>query len=280
MSPPYRPADADTPASRCLRCGYDLRGLTESRNCPECGLALSISRSPDQWLRLSNPQWTARLLSGTHILILAQLVALAALLIITVVTDNFLRWSVNDPQVRAVCIFAAGVYYLLFHAGMLMHTATEGRAVDPMRPLRWAMRAGAAMGLLGSAVALFDSINSISVDPAALDRLHLSGFLLRAILVLNTLLAWSFYRRLALRLPSHALAVATSALLAALLVWAAALALDIWTWGIITVWAFWLYLPVSLVLLLLFARALAAASHSAQIAWAVAQADEPKPSSA
>ncbi|MBN2446012.1 MAG: hypothetical protein JXO22_04770 [Phycisphaerae bacterium] len=62
-------ADTDAPATgaspaivraeeRCIRCGYILRGLMETGNCPECGLAVRrsldgrrLSRAPLAWLR-------------------------------------------------------------------------------------------------------------------------------------------------------------------------------------------------------------------------------------
>jgi hypothetical protein len=36
-------AIAETAALRCLRCGYDLRGLAPAGMCPECGLAICVS---------------------------------------------------------------------------------------------------------------------------------------------------------------------------------------------------------------------------------------------
>ena len=44
----------------CLRCGYSLRHNNESRNCPECGLAVRISRGGDDTLEMSDPAWLRR----------------------------------------------------------------------------------------------------------------------------------------------------------------------------------------------------------------------------
>ena len=54
---PTAPAPGPTADIRCSRCGYDLKGLDPSSNCPECGqsialtLSLALEHADRDWLR-------------------------------------------------------------------------------------------------------------------------------------------------------------------------------------------------------------------------------------
>lgn len=61
----------------CRRCGYDLRGLRESGNCPECGTPVGRSVMGDL-LRFADPVWLRKISGGLSILlwlILLQILA-------------------------------------------------------------------------------------------------------------------------------------------------------------------------------------------------------------
>lgn len=55
----------DTP---CRRCGYNLRGLREDGNCPECGTPVGRSVMGDL-LRFADPGWLAQISSGLSMLL-------------------------------------------------------------------------------------------------------------------------------------------------------------------------------------------------------------------
>lgn len=52
--------EVDTP---CRQCGYNLRGLTETHNCPECGLAVAMS-AHGPLLRYARPDYVKTLAKG------------------------------------------------------------------------------------------------------------------------------------------------------------------------------------------------------------------------
>lgn len=49
----------------CIRCGYNLRGLPQDRQCPECGTAIGRSLHGD-FLRFRDPDWVESLASGMN----------------------------------------------------------------------------------------------------------------------------------------------------------------------------------------------------------------------
>ena len=51
----------------CVRCGYNLRGVTPQTQCPECGLAAHRSAAGER-LADASPQWVAKVSTGTALL--------------------------------------------------------------------------------------------------------------------------------------------------------------------------------------------------------------------
>ncbi len=49
----------------CLKCGYNLRGLSPEGRCPECGTAVGRSLHGDR-LQYCDPQWVDKLASGMN----------------------------------------------------------------------------------------------------------------------------------------------------------------------------------------------------------------------
>src|SRR3990172_7537522 len=57
----------------CIRCGYNLRGLSLDRVCPECGTPIGRSLHGDL-LRFAPPIWLAVLISGVNWILAGMLV--------------------------------------------------------------------------------------------------------------------------------------------------------------------------------------------------------------
>src|SRR5687767_5760229 len=61
----------------CMRCGYDLRGLSDETACPECGLLAQRSRLPTEELKHARPRWLWKLSVGIWLVLLAQMAGFA-----------------------------------------------------------------------------------------------------------------------------------------------------------------------------------------------------------
>lgn len=66
----------DTP---CRTCGYNLRGLQVTDNCPECATPLGFSLRPDR-LQFANPKWLRKIVNGLLIFLINLFVTAAILL--------------------------------------------------------------------------------------------------------------------------------------------------------------------------------------------------------
>jgi len=59
----------------CFRCDYDLQGLPEAGNCPECGLPVALSRRPSTALVDARPRWLCSVAIGIWLMLVGMLVA-------------------------------------------------------------------------------------------------------------------------------------------------------------------------------------------------------------
>jgi hypothetical protein len=122
----------------CWHCGYNLRGLTPDRTCPECGLA--IERTLNQDLIRADPAWLRRVARGAALLkvgLLLLLLACLCLLPAALSTRVF-----NDHPLAGVvtCLLPLVPIFILL-AGCLWFTSpeTDRWAPDPyptQEPLR------------------------------------------------------------------------------------------------------------------------------------------------
>ena len=65
---------------QCVSCGYNLRGLSPDRMCPECGVPVGRSRYGNL-LQYSNPDWIEQLASGMKWLVAGIVLSLSAVIV-------------------------------------------------------------------------------------------------------------------------------------------------------------------------------------------------------
>lgn len=109
----------------CRQCGYNLRGLQETGDCPECGLRIALSLSKSV-LRFSNPKWVKRLRHG------ALLTGVGWLGVLNVPALILLAASFASAKPLRVWLMFALIAFMLF-AGILF----TGGLLMAIRPPAW-----------------------------------------------------------------------------------------------------------------------------------------------
>jgi len=199
----------------CLRCGYDLYGLTPSGVCPECGLSIAESLERRR-LGLSSPSYLSTLRSGA----LLTMAALACFIL-----SGFVRWQLLSSlftigtQKFFVGIDAAAGALLV--AGIWMLTIDDPglHQKDQARSNKRAMRFAAA-GLLGISILEFFVAVRIPLPvpaPGTPTANSLFAFALHMGIALGSLACWlilatglvNYTRWLAVRVPDRRLLAMT-----------------------------------------------------------------------
>lgn len=147
MTEPLAPAtgvrNERGPMISCVRCGYDLRGLPDSGNCPECGLPVARSNVPSVELRHAPPRWLASLSWGARLVLAVPLLTVAYGWFVSGRLPARSLEMYVAPQAALCVAFAAGVWLL---------TRSQPR-FGPSRPaLRWTLRVVSLVPLLQNVV--------------------------------------------------------------------------------------------------------------------------------
>ncbi len=122
----------------CRKCGYNLRGLSRERACPECGTDVRWSVG-GYFLDYADPHWLTHLKRGTTLLLTCFNVILILGLIFVafalIDTTNRSNLYVNDMLMRWIAIaFDLGI--VLYIAGVWKVTTPEPRTHDE-GPAAW-----------------------------------------------------------------------------------------------------------------------------------------------
>lgn len=78
---------------KCIRCGYNLRGLSANGACPECGTAVGRSLQGDL-LQFSPPEWVEQLASGMNWIVMSIVIGIFAGLLVGLMAG---RGGLNGP---------------------------------------------------------------------------------------------------------------------------------------------------------------------------------------
>lgn len=140
--PPDKSIDRDLP---CLRCGYNLRGLTLRHRCPECGADIRRSVSGENLLGCSEP-WLRSMAWGLGLMLWSVLSYLAVIV-------GMLLYPI-------LAYFVAWVSAGLAIAGVFCLTRIDPQAQDEERPysVRRLLRAAAVVRFACVAVVLLSML--------------------------------------------------------------------------------------------------------------------------
>jgi hypothetical protein len=108
---------------RCTSCGYDLRGLVASGNCPECGKSIALSSGGDL-IGQGNAKWRRRLSVGAMLLTAVMFITgvLHSLVVYQLINSpGWVYWPFHlTPQVQellsiiAEVLAAVAIWWLTF----------------------------------------------------------------------------------------------------------------------------------------------------------------------
>ena len=193
--PPAVP-DATQPLTedlKCTRCGYNLRGLTLDKLCPECGTAIARSVHGNL-LRYADPEWLGKLRLGTALMLWTILISVIAAVAVAAITALALPIAL----ISLILLVVAG---LELWAMFLITTPEPTIAFDedPIT-LRRLVRICAVSNFLGTA--LQEAAENVDLGVAVL----VVGGILALVGVVAHFGSFVYYRRFALRIPNEHLA--------------------------------------------------------------------------
>lgn len=187
----------DTP---CRRCGYNLRGLTATGLCPECGTPIALSLVGNL-LRQADPEWLERLRLGASL----KLWNIALSILVDVAAGAIVAAGLPQPQFKIIGI-AGGALGLW---ATFLITSQEPRIAlqeDPIT-LRKAIRVCAAAAFVGSVLSNANTPGNWAVAVQVVVAL---------LSLVGMFVAWGellYFRRFAHRIPDPKLAKSTTLLM-------------------------------------------------------------------
>jgi hypothetical protein len=203
-------------------------GALDARHCPQCGLSVWLSLNDQDVLEWSRPEWLARLAWGAWTMAGAQLIGLASWVVFTLAyvfhqplpiptslpsaEDEFdpelasrLQAMIRpspSPKLLAISLAIGGLYFVVYHIGMLLLTPHEGRYPDRVKSHRLALL---IMGIAGIAIGgIFLSCGGIAMVTQGGWLAGVFGieFFVVIACAASVLTTWVFLRKLAQRVPS------------------------------------------------------------------------------
>jgi hypothetical protein len=254
----------------CLRCGYSLKHITDSRNCPECGLAIWISLSGNDDLEMSRPEWLRRLSVAAWLLVAANLTLFGWLVVGS--TFGQLLPVARSPVLGypAFTAIYMAVHFAMGGAGLVLLAADERRYPERTRALR-----------RGVIVAACASFAFAAWEVAWLSRQFVRppNVLVLAALFGQAAAAWGYLAAIARRIPSRRAVQWSRTLLIVVLVAMAASVLRGTYWLMLVLFSPWsrpmfawtlfllIYPLVAAGTLVYFARTFAQSAVAAEKTW-------------
>ncbi len=193
------PISEDTP---CVQCGYNLRGLTQDKACPECGTPIARSVFGDQ-LRYADPQWLHKLRFGTSLKLWNILIGW----VIVIGTAIIMAVGLSQTFVALLALVGAGIG---LWATFLITTPEPSVLMreDPIN-LRKLVRACAVASVVWQLSSHTERIAAAEIRVV----LTIVGGVLALAWVVQTFGELVYYRRFARRIPDAKLEKSTTVVL-------------------------------------------------------------------
>jgi hypothetical protein len=187
----------DTP---CRKCGYNLRMLSASGRCPECGTAVGYSLQGDL-LRFMDPNWVETLSRGVSLVIYGILAIIAGIIGVVVLAIA----TRSTAATLAIGGLVALVGSVMILAGWWFFTQPDpsGLGEDQYGTPRKVIRVTLAIGVVQQVLSLIGVLAPLRT--AAESALAMFATLLGLAAVVGLFAQLSYLEKITLRIPDHAL---------------------------------------------------------------------------
>ncbi len=194
------PIDHDLP---CRHCGYNLRGMTADKQCPECGTNVGLSLLGDQ-LRYSDPAWVRSLARGMTWILWSMVISLTFAVMSLAVPFVFFTHQPGPPAYLEPLLQVIGLIpQALFLVGIWFLTMPEPGVIEKSdwslrNVVRWTVIFSAVFAMINAGFSMTSELGSA-----------VAGLLGGILGLVAYITLFVFARRLALRVPDYDLAKQT-----------------------------------------------------------------------
>ncbi len=202
-SPPAAAPAASTTVDEertCIRCGYQLQGLSRRGFCPECGAPVERSMGASL-LQFADPAWVTRLCGGVRLMVASVMIKLAGIVLLIVMIQH--PWGPVGGIKLARLITIAAMVLGVFSLWLITSPDPAAKREESPLSLRNIVLACAMAACAGQSAQMLDAAFGgglpfkVAAHAASLCGLVAIGGEL------------TFLRRYAERLPDEALATLT-----------------------------------------------------------------------
>ncbi len=186
--------EVDTP---CVICGYNLRGLTVNKVCPECGSPIGRSIH-ENMLRYADPKWLGHILLGVRLTLWHIVATIILVLLVALFTQ-----AISLSQVYLIPAVIAVAMLKLLAAFLITAQEPKISMDEDTVTLRRVVRVCAAATFLGNCL---DPISELLPDSLVVDIVNGVAGLLSIVASFGMFV---YMRRFALRIPNKKLALST-----------------------------------------------------------------------
>ena len=194
----------------CRACDYNLRGLHESADCPECSTPIARSTRPDL-LRFSDPSWLTRLSKGMLLIIIGRLAGIIGGALLGGLVVVLPMTGVTPGTIFTASTVITAIFLLTAVAGVWLGTTPEPGRPEPdghvtvRRTARWCVMVQVVSGPMQMAAGAPGGF----VVTAPVPTMLIVVLMLGVVAFIGEAAGLVYLRRLAVRIPAPKLARST-----------------------------------------------------------------------